>query len=87
MVLCGIEDCNQDANNAFGIGSVRDTLVGIRSERATGQKGACKVADGRYDNGEIVAAVPKAVVTCLVAEDLGNISYYSESLSMGSKTC
>ncbi len=74
MVLRGIENCNQDANNAFSVGSVRDTLVGIRIEGATGQKGACKVADGRYDDGEIVSAVPKAIVTCLVAEDLDNVS-------------
>ena len=74
MVLCGIEDCNQDANNAFSVGSVRSTLVGIESEGATGQKGACKVADGCYDGGEIVAAVPEAIVTCLVAEDLDNVS-------------
>lgn len=74
MIFGGIENCNQDADNAFGVGSVDESLIAMRGNGATGQKGACQVTDGRYDYGEIVAAVPKAVVGCLVAEDLYNVS-------------
>lgn len=74
MILGGIENCNQDADNAFGVGSVDESLIAIRGDGATGQKGACKVTYGRYDYGEIVAAVPKAVVGCLVTEDLYDVS-------------
>ena len=70
MIFGGIKDCNQDADNAFGVGSVGESLNAVRGDGATSQEGACKVTDGRYDYGEIVAAVPKAVVGCLVTEDL-----------------
>lgn len=74
MIFGGIEYCNQGADNAFSVGSVRKSVIPVRGGGATGQKGACKVADGRYDCSEIVAAVPKAVVRCLVTEDLYGIS-------------
>lgn len=36
-----------------------------------GEEGTGEVADGGYDDSEVVAAVPEAVVGRLVAEDLG----------------
>ena len=74
MVLGGVKNCNQDADNAFGVGSVHECVISVRGDGATGQKGACKVTDGRYDYSEIVAAVPKSVVGCLITEYLYGIS-------------
>lgn len=74
MILCGIENCNQDTYNPFGVGSVRERLVRVWYDGATGQKGACQVADGRYDDGEIVATVPEAIVGRLVTEDLDGLA-------------
>lgn len=37
---------------------------------ARGEEGAGEVPDGGYDDGEVVAAVPEAVVGCLVAKYL-----------------
>ncbi len=37
---------------------------------AAGEEGAGEVADGGYDYGEVIAAVPEAVVGGLIAEDL-----------------
>ena len=74
MIFGGVKNCNQDADNAFGVSAVCETLIPVRSDGATGQKRACKVTHGRYDYSEIVAAVPKAVVGCLVTEDLYGIS-------------
>ena len=62
MILRGIENCNQYADDAFSVGLVAKTLVHLGSSDAARQKTACEVANGRYDDGEIVAAVPKAVV-------------------------
>ena len=62
VILRSIENCDQDADNAFSVGLVRETLFRAGSDGATGQKGACKVANGGYDYGKIVAAVPKAIV-------------------------
>lgn len=74
MVFGGIENRNQDADNAFGVSSVGESLIAVWGDGATSQKGARKVTDGRYDYCEIVAAVPKAVVGCLVTEDLYDVS-------------
>lgn len=74
VILRSIENCNQDADNTFSVGLVCETLFRGGSEGVTGQKGACEVADGGYDYGEIVAAVPKAIVRCLVTEDLDDFS-------------
>ena len=59
MILRGIEDRNQDADNAFSVSSIREILgcVGI-----TGQEGACQITNGRDDNSEVIAAVPKTVI-------------------------
>lgn len=44
---------------------------GVRLGSAAGEEGPGEVADGGYDYGEVVAAVPEAIVGCLVAEYLG----------------
>ena len=74
MIFGGVQDCNQDANNAFGIHSVRKTMIRVGRDGVTGEKGACEVADGRYDYGEIIAAIPEAIVGCLITEDLDGVS-------------
>lgn len=73
MIFGSIEYCNQDADNAFSVGSVRESLVRVGADGATGQKGACQVTDRRYDYGDIIATVPKAVIGCLVTEDLDGV--------------
>lgn len=35
------------------------------------QERAGEIANGRYNYSEMVAAIPEAVVGCLIAEDLG----------------
>ena len=74
MIFGGVKNCNQDADDAFGVSSIRESMIPVWGDGARGQKGACKVTDGRYDYSEIVAAVPKAVVGGLVSEDLYGIS-------------
>ncbi len=78
MIFRGKEDCNQDADDAFSVGSVRESLIRVGSDGATGQKGACEVAYRSYDYGEVVAAVPKAIVGCLVTKDLEEFSSFVE---------
>ena len=78
MIFRGIENCDQDADDAFSVGSVCETLVCVGSNGATGQKGACEVAYRSYDDGEVVAAVPKAIVGCLVTKDLEKFSSFVE---------
>ena len=87
MILRRIQNCDQDADNAFSFGLVTDTLVQTGSDGATGQKAAGEVANGRYDYGKIVAAVPKAIVGCLVPEDLEDFSHSSQLRLVGRKTC
>lgn len=65
---------------------VGETLFRGGSEGVTGQKGACEVADGGYDYGEIVAAVPKAIVRRLITEDLDGFSWTRKSLLVGNET-
>ena len=62
MILRGIENCNQYADDALSVGLVAETFVRLGSDGAASQKTACEVANGRYDDGEIVAAVPKPIV-------------------------
>lgn len=76
MVFHRIENCNQDLDNALCVlsfrvegGWVRLIVSGGGLEAAC-KKGAGEVTDRGYDCGEIVAAVPEAIVRCLVAEDL-----------------
>lgn len=74
MVLHGVEDRDKDADGALGVvavggGGLVGGLVGRRGVTA-GEEGAGEVADGGYDYGEVVAAVPEAVVGGLIAEDL-----------------
>ena len=66
MVLCGVKDSDEDADNAVGFGAVGEG----RAVRV-GEEGAGEVADGGDDYGEVVAAVPEAVVGGLVTEYLG----------------
>ena len=74
MIFRCIEDRNQDADDALSIHSVRKTMVRVGREGVTCKKGAGEVADGCYDYREIVAAVPEAIVGCLVTEDLDGFS-------------
>lgn len=76
MVFHRIENCNQDLDYALCVlsfrvegGWVRLIVSGGGLEAAC-KKGAGEVTDRGYDCGEIVAAVPEAIVGCLVAEDL-----------------
>ena len=62
MILRGIENCNQYADDSISVGLVAETLIHLGSDGAAGQETACEVANGRYDDGEIVAAVPKPIV-------------------------
>ena len=76
MVLHGVEDCDKDADGALGVVAARERglTVGARGGGvrvvAAGEEGAGEVADGGYDYGEVIAAVPETVVGGLVAEDL-----------------
>ena len=68
MVLGGVEDGDEDADDTLGFDAVGEgRAVGV------GEEGAGEVADGGYDYGEVVAAVPETVVGGLVAEDLGGL--------------
>lgn len=76
MVLHSVEDRDENADGALGVvavggGGLVGVLVG-RSVLTAGKEGAGEVADGGYDYGEVVAAVPEAVVGGLIAEDLGD---------------
>ncbi len=76
MVLHSVEDRDENADGALGVvavggGGLAGVLVG-RSVLTAGKEGAGEVADGGYDYGEVVAAVPEAVVGGLIAEDLGD---------------
>lgn len=75
MVLHGVEDRDEDADGALGVVAVGgEGLVGVlvgRRVLAAGEEGAGEVADGGYDYGEVITAVPEAVVGRLIAEDLG----------------
>ena len=62
MILRGVENCNQYADDAISVGLVAETLIHLWSGGAAGQKTAREVANGRYDDGEIVATVPKPIV-------------------------
>lgn len=74
-------------NNAFNVGPVRETLVRFGCDGATGQEGSCKVTDARDDNGEMIAAIPEAVIRCLITKDLGGFSTNSGSPLLGDRTC
>lgn len=76
MVFHRIENGNQYLDNALCVlsfrvagGWVRLMVSGWGLEAAC-KKGAGEVTDRGYDCGEIVAAVPEAIVRCLIAEDL-----------------
>lgn len=65
MIFCGIKNGDEDANDAFGLDTVGDGgAVGISEKRAG------KVADAGDNNGEVIAAIPEAVVGGLIAEHL-----------------
>ena len=79
MVFRGVEDGNEDADHALGVGAVgwRGWWRGWRGD----EEGTGEVADASYDDREVVATVPEAVVRGLVAENL--ISCESEGMRMG----
>ena len=86
MVLHGVQDGDEDADDALRVGAVgercrareggfsgcvrRGGAIGSRGGVAGCEEGARQVADRGYYYGEVVAAVPEAVVGCLVSEDL-----------------
>lgn len=75
MILRGEEDGGEDSSDAFGVcavGMAGGAVVGV-GVVAAGKEHTGEVADGGYDFGEVVAAVPKTVVGCLVAEDLEGV--------------
>lgn len=68
MVFSGVENGDEDANDAVGFKAVSEGgAVGVCEE------GAGEIADGGNDYGEVIAAIPEAIVGCLVAEDLGEM--------------
>lgn len=69
MILDGVEDCDEHPDGALGVGCFGGG-GGEGGGVAAGEEGAGEVADGGYDHGEVVAAVPKAIVGGLIAEDL-----------------
>ena len=70
VVLSRVEDGDQDADDLLGILTVGGG--GCWGRKGAGdEKGAGEVPDAGYDDCEVVAAVPEAVVGGLVAEDLG----------------
>lgn len=75
MILSCVENSDEDADDALGFHAITEWgAMGI------GKEGAGEVADGGYDDGEIITAVPEAVVGCLVAEDLGDLSIASKGI-------
>lgn len=72
MILRSIENGYEDAYHALGVCLVvicdGDLIGGIGY--GTGKEGTSEVADGGYDHGEVVTAVPEAVVGGLITEDL-----------------
>lgn len=76
MVLRSVENGYQDAYHALGVCSVVlcESDLGRGTRDGAGEEGTGEVADGGYDYGEVVAALPEAVVGCLIAEDLGFLS-------------
>lgn len=66
MILGGIENGNENANDAFSFHAFGEWVaMGVGEERAG------KITDGGYYDGEMVAAVPEAIVGGLITEDLG----------------
>lgn len=89
MVLCGVEDGDEDADYAFCV------CKGGRGEGAggggwggggAGEEGAGEIADGGYDYGEVVAAVPETVVGCLVSKYLDIVKLVGVVLAEGWRT-
>lgn len=74
MILRGIEDRNQDADNAFSVSSIRESLGCVGDYGVTGQEGACQITNGRDDYSEVIAAVPKTIIGCLITENLNGVS-------------
>ena len=73
MIFGGVEDGYEYMNDSLGVCTVDGGEFSLScgaGRAAAGKEGASEVADGGYDDGEIVATVPEAVVGCLVAEDL-----------------
>lgn len=77
MVLCCVENGDEDANDAF-----RLDAVGDRGAVRIGEKGAGKVADASDNNGQVIAAIPEAVVGSLVTKDLqvGSVAFRGASV-------
>lgn len=69
MILGGVENGDQDPDNAFRVRPFRVEGVG-GDVVAADQKRPCEVADRGYNDGEVVATVPETIVRGLVSEDL-----------------
>ena len=77
VVLDGVGDGHEDAEGAFDVGAFGGVEGGVVVAGA-GEDGAGDVADAGDDYAEVIAAVPEAVVGCLVAEDEHEADDYGE---------
>lgn len=72
MVLRSVKDGDEDAYHALGISFVAvcdgDLAGGVGY--GTGKERTGEVTNGGYDHGEVITAVPEAVVGGLIPEDL-----------------
>lgn len=68
MVLCSVEDSDEDTDHAFGVGAVG--WRGWRGGRRGDKESTGEVAHGGYYHREVVTTVPEAVVRGLIAENL-----------------
>ena len=69
MVLRGIKHCDKCTDDALGVMTICSGGFGVI--RACDKKNPGKVADGGYDNGKVIPAIPKPIVGHLIAKDLG----------------
>lgn len=90
MVLCGVEDGDEDADDAFcvcaGGGGECGAGGGGWGGGGAGEEGAGEVADGGYYYGEVVAAVPETVVGCLVSKYLDIVKLVGVVVAEGGRT-
>lgn len=68
MILRSVQYCDENADDKLSVMAVCGR--GLRIRRTGDQEGTCEVANGGYDDAEVVAAVPKTVVGGLIAENL-----------------
>ena len=64
MVLGGVEDSDKDSNHALGVCAITwsETDLGRGAWGTASEEGAGEIADGGYDDGKVVAAIPEPIV-------------------------